>query len=441
MYAADNEAPFSKASINNIFNRAFLNAVGPPLSSSSQGISATQPAPFAAAGLPSAAEMMEPRGGRMVSQREGAILGTPGPYQSPPPSLPTPDSGATQLSALQSIAAGLDPNRMAAEEYAAQFALLDQLARQAQERFNVANRDVGSMYEALAKSTEARTPQIQQEYAGTGQNIKAAYDNATQQVSSNYGNSINQIGELLGRLGIQQAGPTVMAQTQTELTRALADLAARSQGSQQLNATLGQNEQDYNRRTVDTERMAGRNQQADLTKQLQSILADYGNKRLGLQGEQTATANKYKMSIAQMLQQEQSDAMDRAFKQQQLDLQRELGYGNLELGKSRLAVDANRYQSQAQQDAFDAQLRSQQALYGSRDAVSIVQNKAAQMYGNASDAAQATRDLLDIYSQANPQNISDFFKAIEENAPTNNTLDRQRLKELGATFYLYMNQR
>lgn len=440
-YAADNDSVSNRSLLEKAALKAFANQVGQPLSSSPAGIGATQ-AQYtqAPANLPSAAEWNEPRGGRAVSQSQGAILGTPGPYVPTKQSTPTPDSGAAQLSALDQMLQGLNPDDMARQEFQAQFALLDQLAKQAQDRYAVANKDTGNMYEALAQSTAAQVPVSQQQYAASGDAIKNAYQGATDSVQKGSSQSLDQIGELLGRLGIQQAAPTVMAQTQDQLNKSLADIAQRSQGAQNLNTTLGQNQSDYLTRSVSTERQAGANAQADLTRQLQNILSDYDNKRLGLQGDQTAAANKYRLSIAGMLQDEQNRASDNAYKERQLALQEELGLGNLELGKSRLQADQDRYSQQAQQDAFDSQLRSQSALYNSKDAISITQNKAAQMYGDASEAAQATRDLLDMYQASNPQTMADFLGKIDESTMSSDALDRQRLKELGATFYMYMNK-
>lgn len=314
-----------------------------------------------------------------------------------------------------------NPADLAASEFGPQFAALDAAAKEQASRYKVSTADLARMYEALAQSTLARTGDVRAGYADTGKNLQNTYENATNTVATDHSNSLNQIAELLNRLGIQQAAPDVLKQSESDFTKALSQLAQRSAGAQTLNTRLGQNQVDYLGKTADTNRLAGTNAQADLLKQFQALQAQNDAKRLDLTSQQQAAANSYGLNISKMQQDSAQNELAAQLKQAQL-----------ELDKAKLSHTT-------ENDNALLQLRQQDQLNSIKDPNAKLSSNAYDMYnGDASAAANATMNIINAYQKSGGTSLNDLLGAIDT-LPTADPLDRDRYKQLALSFWVSLN--
>lgn len=351
-------------------------------------------------------------------------------YGGPLPSTAPPAPPTQQLPSLQEILASLqgslnfgDPEAMAAADFAPQYSALDKIVAQAQQRYDVANRDIGSMYEGLAQATLGRLPEVKQRYAETDTSLDSAYKDAMNSVSGSFQKSTNDITELMNRLGIQQAAPTVLGNSKTELVNAIADLAKRSQGNRQLNTALGNNEQSYLGKTADTNRLAGKNAQADLLKHLQDIQAQNDQKRLSIDSERAQAANSYRNQFQKLIADQQQNAIDTYQKERQWQLSNR----NADLAEGRLALDTQKYTSGLEQTDYLNSLKQ------SSDPVDSLSNMAIRVYSDPQDAANASQAILNTYSSGDYVSLGQFLQDV--NNISNDALERQRLQQLAISFY------
>lgn len=313
-----------------------------------------------------------------------------------------------------------DPSGMAASEFAPQFSALDAAVKQQQDRYTTSNADIASMYEALAKSTLGRTGDVRSGYDATGNSIDKAYLDAENSVSSGFNKSASNIAELLNRLGIQQAAPTALASNQQELLRSLSDLAGRSVAAKTANTTRGQNEIDYLGRTADTNRLAGKSAQTDLLKQFQALQAQNDAKRLALVAGQAQATNNYGLSISKMQQDAATSAASDQFKQAQL------------------ALDTAKFDHTVSNDAADLQLKQQQQSSSSKDPNTALSSNAYDLYGgDASAASNAVINIINAYQQSGGTSLPNMLTEIDK-LPLQNTLDRDKYKQLALNFWLQM---
>ena len=310
--------------------------------------------------------------------------------------------------------AGYDPNAMAASEFAPQFDALNAAIKEQQSRFNTSNTDLAKMFEALAQSTLGRTGDVKSLYDSSGKQMGQNYATTANNTTKNFGDSANKLAELMQRLGIQQAAPNVFAQSQGELGRALADIAGRSKNNVDTNTALGRNEISYLGRTADTNRLAGKNAQADLLRQFQALQAQNAQKRLELISGQQSAANQYGLSISKMKQGDASSQMDQA---------------KLELEKAKFG-------HQVANDEFTNSLKAQDSQYNTKDPSAALSNRAYEMFGgDATAASTATLGIIQAYQNTGGTSLPAMLAEID-NLTTSDPLTRDRYKQLALGFWL-----
>lgn len=310
--------------------------------------------------------------------------------------------------------ASFDPNAMAQSEFAPQFSALDAAIKEQQNRYNTSNADLAKMFESLAQSTLGRTGDVKNLYDSSGKQMGQNYMNAADNTTRNFGESANKLTELMQRLGIQQAAPSVFAQSQNELGKALADLAGRSQNNVDTNTALGRNEISYLGRTADTNRLAGKNAQADLLRQFQALQAQNAQKRAELISGQQSAANQYGLSISKMKQGDASSQMDQA---------------KLELEKAKFG-------HQVANDEFTNSLKAQDSQYNTKDPSAALSNRAYEMFGgDATAASTATLGIIQAYQNTGGTSLPAMLAEID-NLTTSDPLTRDRYKQLALGFWL-----
>lgn len=329
------------------------------------------------------------------------------------------DSYNNSVSPTPALAAitepALDPYAMADAEYASQFAALEAAAKAQQDRYTVANKDIASMYEALAASTLNRQGGIREQYDATGDRIGSAYQDAIKSLMDNNASSSSSMEEMLRRLGIEQAAPAVLAKSNDTLIKQLADLNNRSSNAKVANQRLGQSEINYIGRTADTNRLAGKNAQLDLKKQLLALQAQNDQDKAKLISSRANAANQYALSIAKNKQDAEAAQASDAYKQAQL------------------ALDTAKFQHTVNQDNASLSFKEQSA--GIKDPSSALANNAYSLYnGDASAAATASMAVINAYKESGGVSLAAILSALD-GAPTTNALDRDNYKRLAVDFW------
>lgn len=310
--------------------------------------------------------------------------------------------------------AGYDPEAMAKAEFGPQFDALDAAIKQQQSRYDTSNADLAKMYEALAQSTLARTGDVQSLYDKSGNNMRQNYTNTAEATSKNFTDSANALAEVMQRLGIQQAAPTVFGKSQQELGRLLGDLASRSQNNVDTNTALGRNEIAYLGRTADTNRLAGKNAQSDLLKQFMALQAQNDQRRVELISGQRSAANQYSLNINKMKQNDMATQLDQA---------------KLELEKAKFG-------QQVSNDEFANALKAQDSQYSTKDPSANLSNRAYEMFnGDATAASTAALGVITAYQRSGGTSLAAMLSEIDS-MPTTDVLSRDKYKQLALNFWL-----
>lgn len=379
------------------------------------------------------------------------ILQSPGFFNSPTaPASPvapvnnsaTPDltswlaaQQATESPAAQQYSyTGPSGAEMASAEFAPQYAALEALKSATKGRYDTAYKDVGSMYDALSKDQRAQTPLIQQRYDTAGGKLKSIYDAAANGVLSGVARDKSQTAALMAQLGIADQGlGTALASQDLNSQQNLFDLASRSSAEGSYNTTQGVNEVDYSNRTADTDALAGKNSQSDLTRLFQSLAAQQDAQGLNLHSQEAQSANQYGLSISKL--QQDAIAQQNSYTQQGLANQYKEG---------QLSLDSAKFDQQITKDNQAASLAQQNSINNSGDTMAKVSSAASQMWPENSGKAASAVDLIntayatykkDLGAGNNPGNadISAFLKYVQYNV--GDITEARQLTQLGTLFW------
>ena len=352
-----------------------------------------------------------------------------------------PFQGLAEILASQPQYSGPTGDQMAAQEFGRQFQALQQMLDQAQGNYNTGNQQIGDMFNSLSAQQKGQTGEIRNQYDQTGQRIGGAYNDAINSVSNAYGQNQQALLEMMGRLGITQAAPTVLGTSQDSLGAALGSLAKSQASRSAYNAQQGQNEIDYNNRNADTTALAGKNKQSDLLRMFQAQQGDLNLKKLDLQSAQSRAANAYNQSIQDSLAKQQQNAIDTWFKQQQLSLD----FDARDDRRAGLELDAAKWQAQLQNDNQSAQSRLQQQqlqnLSNSGDVFGMLAANAGQYYGDPNQAASAIDRVTAAYSSVSGQraNLSQFLGKVTEGV--NDPIEARKLQALATIWWNQLNSK
>ena len=327
-----------------------------------------------------------------------------------------------------------DPNVMAANEFAPQYQLLEQMRQQANSKYSQAGNTIGGMYDALAKAMKGEESGIKANYAATGSAIGKAYNDAINETSHNFSQSNNEIAAIAKRLGVQAGVPAALAGGAEQQQRLAGLMAAQGANFQGVNALLGNNDVAYNRNSADTTRLAGVNARNDYKQKLLDVLAGYDNKGLELKGEENAAANKYGLSIADMKQQARLAEEKLAADAQSQAQSNEFRQAQLMLDQARFGLDTDKFN--ASQASQANQANKNLSPY---EALASTANK---LYGNPVSAGNAAKAIEDTFTRGyngdkSWNNASEFIDAVMRRNPNSmhNGGDYAQLQQLALQFY------
>lgn len=329
--------------------------------------------------------------------------------------------------------AALNPEQMAADQFAPQYALLDQLAAQSRNQYTTAGNNVGGMWDALAKATAGNEGKIKQNYAQAGSTIGKAYNDATAATNNAFSGSRNQIADIAQRLGVSAAVPSALKQGSDQ--QGLLDALIQNSGAsyQGLNTVLGNSDVQYNRDNAHVDTQAGINARGDFASKLQAALQQLGGQRLTLQGQQSQAANGYQMSIAQQEQQaaEKAAALAQTEQYHQADMM---------LKAQQLKQAADQFNATHGANAANSNLSPSEYLA----------QEALKEYGNQQSATNARNAILDTINAGGPlqphgapvthwANANDFVQSVLNRNPDSrnpNGGDYRQLQQLAMDYYM-----
>lgn len=340
-------------------------------------------------------------------------------------------ASAAQLNLGMPIGSDLDAAKMAADEFAPQYQLLNQLRQQANSKYTTAGKEIGGMYDSLAKATLGQEAGIKQNYAAAGSKIGGAFNDAINQTNKSFSGSRNDIAEIAKRLGVQAGVPSALSEGAEQQSRLVGLLGANKANTEGVNTLLGNNDVAYNRDTANTTKLAGANARTDIKNRLLDILAGYGNKELELKAGQSEAANKYGLSIKDMMQQAQlareKMAMEASSKSQ-----------SDELNRARLMLDQAKYG--LENDKF---LASQgNAASKASSPYELLAQTASKLYGNDVAATNASKAIEDTFTRGyngdqSWNNAADFINDVMRRNPRSMGVggDSRQLQQLALQFY------
>lgn len=326
---------------------------------------------------------------------------------------------------------GLDADAMAAAEFAPQYQLLNQMRQQANKKYDSAGREIGGMYDSLAKATLGQESGIKQNYAGAGKSIGAAFNDAIKQTNQSFSGSRNDIAQIAQRLGVQAAVPSALSEGAEQQSRLVGLLGANKANTQGVNTLLGNNDVAYNRDTANTTKLAGVNARSDIKNRLMELLAGFGNKELELKGAEQAAENKYGLSIKDMMQQAELAREKMALESSSRAQSDELERAKLMLDQSKFGLENDKF------------LASQRPTLGKNATpYELLADAANKLYGNEVAATNASKAIEDTFTRGyngdqSWNNAADFINDVMRRNPRSmgNGGDSRQLQQLALQFY------
>jgi len=336
---------------------------------------------------------------------------------------------------------GPSASKMAHDEFAPQYQLLDNQRKQTDAKYKKAGHDVGGMYDALAKAMRGEQAGIKADNAATTSRIGGAYNDAIASTKAEAKNSGDALAAMARRLGVDAAMPEAQAQAD-DTTRLLTGLMGANKAAQvSTSEQLGQNEVNYNRDSADTTNLAGVNARNDFASQALDANNNFNNQQLQLKGAEGTAKNKYGLTIADMLQQSQlahdkiaadqqqaqmaalakaqQDAADNEFRQAQLGI----SSGQLDLANDKF---------QASQEAA-----ANKPAAVSKDPYVVLADTADKLYnGNKVASGNAVKAVQDAFARGGHfATAQDFVKYLLSRNGGGHPDDQAQLMQLGTNFY------
>lgn len=345
-----------------------------------------------------------PSGGPIPDWQLKLLQAANAPAAKPPAAAPIPLPGPT-------VWGGPSADKMAQDEFAAQFALLAQQKKQATGAYDKAGAEVGGMYDVLAKAIKGETPGIQKSYGQAGSKIGGAYNDAIKATDSQFSSGRSALEQMAARLGISQGLPSAESGGYDQQNRLDALMRSNKANSLGTNTELEQNDLRYNRGASDNTTRAGIDARSDFKMKLLTALGQLDNKGLELKGSQAAAKNKYDLGIQDSMNTQENNraknVMDQAALKEKI---REFDAGG------------NKVQPVPKLDPY-------QTLAADSD----------KAYNNKSDAKWAQKiindTLLHGVGDTHWDNATDFVNdVIARNRPA----DSSQLRQLAAMFYTNM---
>ena len=228
--------------------------------------------------------------------------------------------------------------RMAEQQVGAQFdPMLQMLTSQMgakQKRAGESQGKAREMYGALSKDFLSQLPQLTQQFAAEDQETNKRYDTVQQQLQQQYQGQQQQQNALLQQLGIQAAAPDASQRSMEDQSYFQGQMETDQQSA--LNA-LNQQQQAaklYQQQLGDTTRVAGENTAQDIGSMLEDYLQQAEQQKMGLQQQRGS-------AYSTLLQQMQTQAQDRASKEEQQQFENLLNMSKFQLSAAEAAQKAS----------------------------------------------------------------------------------------------------
>lgn len=310
---------------------------------------------------------------------------------------------------------GPSADEMVGKEFDPQFALLDQLKKQAGQKYETGKADISQMYNQLVNEAGVSRSQDKAMYDQAGQKIGQNYEGATKNLTDSSSAYSAAMAKELAALGVKEGLGSIAGDVGKNLQDNVGRLNQQGAVSKDLMAGLGANEFAFDTRNIGTTRQAGVNTQTDFLQNYMDQLGGLDNQRLQLTGQRGQAENNYGMQIQDLLQKGRAgweDSILGQFKgiqdanqQQADDFYKQAG---LDLDQQKFAFQQQ--QAMAKQDP-NTQLNPYDSL----------QQRALQQYKDPVKARQAVDEILAAYqNNPNPQSIGDFLNSVDQDALRSN---------------------
>jgi hypothetical protein len=372
----------------------------------------------------------------------------PSAAPSKPSPIPNPGTGGNPVdpgmtgqdaySQYQKMVAQFNPAQMANEQFSPQFAMLDRLNSDAQNRYNTNNGVMGSMYDSLQNSIKGDATGISANYDSAANQLASNYASTQKEVAGYQNDSKAQTADLLQRLGIQAAAPDIYAKTD-KANNVWNDLMASSnQASTTANSQNKSAALNYNNSIGEQAGFTGKAQQAGLMTQLQDFLNQNAVKRLGLQSDKSAAQSGYQGKLMDMykgLADSQMSASSNAYK-----LQMDQAAADLNAAKLQETVNQNQKTNALAQD------KNAQAQMTPYDKLAKAASGYGNIWGGQSNTSGMARVVADQWSgngnqafmdknKSQSQNGQEFIRQLMAENPHLTAASKSALQSLGQQYF------
>lgn len=188
-----------------------------------------------------------------------------------------------------------------------------------QNRADTGGQKISDMYRQLQSSYAADAAPIAQSFADTGQVIQSSSNQATGNIDAAYNASHAQQSSQLAALGIQDA-QGVLANNgnleQRDAAFAKGNIEQNRAANSNLNSSLGQNAQTFNKQITQSAGMEGTSKRAELQALLQSKMAELGIAQQHDQAQAQQNSFSQALALAGAQQSSLSNQQDRTDAQQ-----------------------------------------------------------------------------------------------------------------------------
>lgn len=299
---------------------------------------------------------------------------------------------------------GQDPAAMAKSEFAPQFQMLAEIAKQQKGRYDQNAPKIVDLYRALNDSAVQGRTADSAMYDKAIAGSKQIGQESSQALQDRYNQALQSQADQYKMLGIEDAAPTTFGKQAQTLNDNQAAQTQQNAVFQQLNNSLKGNQYGYDTANIGIQKQAGNQAQQNFLQQYLDQAAQTDMQRLQLQGQQQQAQNAYAQQIAQAMQGSLKDTgsfvnsmVGNILGDRKATAQNEVDQANAMTAQDRLNFDMSKPQGQqAQLNPYDA-----------------LQKNAVGVLGNPQAARQFSDILLEAYLR-NPgaQNIAQLMDSV-----------------------------
>lgn len=298
----------------------------------------------------------------------------------------------------------------AAEQFAPQFQILQNMVDQTNTNYNARKPEVQSVYDGLVKQTLQGRDATKKQYAQAGQEIDKNYGAASGNVTGNFRDSASALMKEMAALGLNEGAGDLVQANQAAMTKELSKLAQNQQTNADLNENLGANSFAFDTQAANVNRQQGIDAQNALYNMFQGRLGELENQRLGLTAQQTQASNNYDMQIQEMLSGAASNRQSQIMDLAKLIMEGEGRRADDMLNLERFGLEQERLDLDRQRAAGSGQSLQDMNPY------QALQSRALTMFGgDPVKAKQAAEIILQAYMEnPNATNVAQLLEQLGE---------------------------